>query len=107
MKKFGKFIAGTLSLAAIAGGVFYFLKNVVNKDSTDDFDDFDDDFDDIDEEEMDDSEEDSTSESRGYVTLTMPEASDSINNEEEKDSLDDEEDLADDSLEEEPTTHEQ
>ena len=51
MKKFGKFVAGTLSLAAIAGGVFYFFKNVVNKDTTDDFDDFDDDFDDYFEDE--------------------------------------------------------
>ncbi|SHM75142.1 hypothetical protein SAMN02746066_03144 [Anaerosporobacter mobilis DSM 15930] len=75
MKKFGKFIAGTLSLAALVGGAFYFFKNVVNKDSTDDFDDFDDDFDDIEDDDTEDSDESET-DTRGYVTLTMPEVSD-------------------------------
>lgn len=80
MKKFCKFIAGTLSLVAVAGGVIYFMKNVINKDSKSDFDDFDDDFED--ELEQDDSsddtkEADKDDNARGYVTLTRPETSDS------------------------------
>lgn len=66
MKKFGKFIVATLSLAAIAGGAFYFIKNVLNKDSNEDFDDFEDDF-----EDFDDAEEEENTENREYVTLNM------------------------------------
>lgn len=72
MKKFGKFILALLSLAAIVGGAFYFVKNVLNKDSNDDFDDFDDDFDDFD---MDDEEEneDVAPEKREYVSINISE----------------------------------
>lgn len=83
MKKLGKFIFGTLSLAAIAGGIFYFLKNSANKTATDDFDDFEDDFDDDFEDDFDslDTEEDTKKkdttkkDSREYVTINIaPEA---------------------------------
>ncbi|WP_310603043.1 hypothetical protein [Anaerosporobacter sp.] len=91
MKKFGKFIAGTLSVVALVGGVIYFLKNVVDKDSTDDFDDFDDEFDDIEDDDTDEERDDnSSSDTRGYVTLTMPEASDSSDTSVEVDSNEDE-----------------
>ncbi len=43
MKKFGKFLFGTLSLAAAAGGIYCLYKNRINKDADADFDDFDDD----------------------------------------------------------------
>ena len=44
MKKFSKFIFATLSVAAFAGGAYYFVKNILNKNNSDDFDDFEDDF---------------------------------------------------------------
>jgi hypothetical protein len=65
MKKFGKFLFGTVAIASIAAGAYYFYKNFIKKDSTDDFDDFEDDFEDF------DSEEDSESESREYVPINM------------------------------------
>lgn len=72
MKKFSKFIFGTISVAALAGGVIYFFKNVLNKDSSDDFEDFEDDFEDFD---MDDEEEDTMNsvedDSRGYVKINL------------------------------------
>ena len=71
MKKFGKFIFTTLSIAAFIGGAFYFVKNVLNKKADDDFDDFDDDFDDFNLEE--DEDEDIIEADRGYVTLNIPE----------------------------------
>lgn len=76
MKKFGKFLLATLSVAAFAGGAYYFIKNIVNKDTADDFDDFEDDFDDFD---SDDEEGTGTAdfsnagEDRGYVTLNITE----------------------------------
>lgn len=85
MKKLGKFIFGTLSLAALAGGVFYFLKNFANKTATDDFDDFEDDFDDDFEDDFDslDSEEikkkNDKKDSREYVTINLTQE-DSENN---------------------------
>ena len=48
MKKLGKFIFASLSVAAFAGGAYYLVKNIINKDSNDDFDDFEDEFDDFD-----------------------------------------------------------
>lgn len=75
MKKLGKFIFGTLSLAALAGGVFYFLKNVADKSATDDFEDFDDDFEDDFEDDFDSFEAAEKpakgDNSREYVTLHM------------------------------------
>lgn len=70
MKKLGKFIFGTLSLAAIAGGAFYFLKNMANKSATDDFDDFEDDYESFDTEE-DDKKDSDSKDSREYVTINI------------------------------------
>lgn len=64
MKKFCKFLLGLTAVAAVVGGILYFLKNILMKDYLDDFDD--DDFDnDLYEEENDD---------RNYVKIT-PDAS--------------------------------
>lgn len=51
MKKFLKFIFGTLSLATLAAGVYYLYKNLINKDSSEEFEDFEDEFEDFDAEE--------------------------------------------------------
>lgn len=72
MKKFGKFVFTTVSLAAAVGAGIYFVKNVLNKDSDDDFDDFDDDFDDFDLED-DENDEAVTDTSREYVTINRAE----------------------------------
>lgn len=77
MKKFGKFLFGALSLAALAGGAFYFLKNVVNKDTDDDFEDFEDDFEDFDTD--DDDLNLNGTENREYVPINLTESSDSEN----------------------------
>lgn len=78
MKKFGKFLFGTISIAAIAGGAYYFLKNVINKETSDDFDDFSDDFDDdfdLDDDVDTESDSPAASENREYVTINIsPEA---------------------------------
>lgn len=78
MKKFGKFLFGTLSLVALAGGAFYFLKNVVNKDTEDDFDDFEDDFEDFD---TDDDLDLNNQDSREYVPINLSESEDNIDSE--------------------------
>ena len=65
MKRVIKCISTLIAFAAIAGGVYFFLKNKTEKE--DDFDDFDD-FDDTDEEEKEESNEE---EERGYVTLNL------------------------------------
>jgi hypothetical protein len=49
MKKFRKFVLGSLSVASVAAGAYYVYKNFIKKDSDDDLDEFDDDFDDLDE----------------------------------------------------------
>jgi hypothetical protein len=66
MKKLGKFIFGTLSIATIAAGAYYLYKNYIKKDSSDDFDDFEDDF-----EELDNEEESDSKESREYVPINI------------------------------------
>lgn len=66
MKKFGKFLFGTLSLAAIGGGLYCLYKNLVNKDADDDFDDFDDSMDDFDEDGA-----DADPENREYVSINI------------------------------------
>lgn len=59
MRKFFKFLVGTASLAALAGGVYYFVKKYFTEDCFDDFDDDDfDDFDDFDDDDFDDSDDD-------------------------------------------------
>ena len=73
MKKFGKFIFGTLTVASLAAGAYYLYKNYIKKDSSDDFDDFEDDFEDF------DTEEDSDKDSREYVSINITsEESDSL-----------------------------
>ncbi len=66
MKKFGKFVFGTITLASVVAGAYYFYKNYIKKDSSDDFDDFEDDFEDFDEEE-----EETEKDSRGYVPINL------------------------------------
>ncbi|MBH1939273.1 DNA-directed RNA polymerase subunit delta [Mobilitalea sibirica] len=65
MKKFGKFIFGTLSIATVAAGAYYLYKNFIKKDTTDDFDDFEDDFEDFDIDDEDDMD------SREYVSINI------------------------------------
>ena len=69
MKKFGKFLFGTISIATLAGGAYYLYKNVLNKDTADDFDDFEDDFDDFDTEE--DTPASDKKETREYVSINI------------------------------------
>lgn len=70
MKKFGKFLFGTVSVATLACGAYYLYKNLVNKDSSDDFDDFEDDFEDFNMEEEEDFEPDSN-DTREYVSINI------------------------------------
>ena len=65
MKKLGKFIFGTLSIATIVAGAYYLYKNVINKDSSDDFDDFEDDFEDF------EAEDDFENDTREYVSINI------------------------------------
>ena len=81
MKKLGKLVFATLSVAACVGGAYYFVKNILNKNNEDDFEDFEDDFDDFDLEEGDDC--DIKSEDRGYVTLNFQEEEENTNEESE------------------------
>lgn len=67
MKKFGKFIFGTLSIATVAAGAYYLYKNYIKKDSSDDFDEFEDDFEDFDTEEEAEVEQ----ETREYVPINI------------------------------------
>jgi hypothetical protein len=85
MKKFGKFLFGTVSLATLACGAYYVYKNLVNKDSSDDFDDFEDDFEEFDTEEDDDTTEQNKRETREYVSINLS-ADAIINSAEEKES---------------------
>ncbi len=67
MKKFGKFLFGTITLASIAAGAYYVYKNFIKNDSSDDFDDFEDDFEDFDTDE----DEEDADETRGYVSINL------------------------------------
>ena len=70
MKKVGKFVFGTLSLATLAAGAYFIYKNFIKKDISDDFDEFEDDFDNLSDF---DSEEESaeSSETREYVPIQI------------------------------------
>lgn len=70
MKKLGKFMFGTLSLATVAAGAYYLYKNYIMKDSSDDFDEFEDEFEDF------DTEEEADGEAREYVPINL--ASDGV-----------------------------
>lgn len=71
MKKFGKFIFAALSVAAFAGSAYYLVKNVINKDSSDEFDDFEDEFDDFDFNDEGEADIAGSTENREYVTLNI------------------------------------
>ncbi|WP_029503095.1 hypothetical protein [Lachnoclostridium phytofermentans] len=66
MKKFFKFVAGVVSLGALACGAYYFCKKYICKETPDEFDDLDDDLDDFD---MTDSS--SSNDSREYVSINI------------------------------------
>ena len=71
MKKFRKFMFGTLSLVSVAAGAYYLYKNYIKKDTSDDFDDFDD-FDDCEDFDTDNNEENDSSETtREYVSINL------------------------------------
>ena len=65
MKKFGKFIFGTLAAASAVAGAYYLYKTYIKKDSSDDFEDFEDDFEDF------DTDEESETEAREYVSINI------------------------------------
>lgn len=67
MKKFGKFLFGTLSVAALAAGAYYIYKKFIKKDASDDFDEFEDDFEDFDTDEVTDMD----MEAREYVPINL------------------------------------
>lgn len=70
MKKFGKFLLAAASVTVLAGGAYYFIKNIINRDSDQDFDDFDDDFDDFGFNEEEDADT-ASQEAREYVTINL------------------------------------
>jgi hypothetical protein len=84
MKKFGKFLFGSLALASVAAGAYYVYKNFIKKDSSDDFDDFEDDFEDF------DTEEEAEKESREYVPINISPEADNAEADDEASSEDDE-----------------
>lgn len=67
MKKFCKFLLGTLSLATLACGAYYFCKKYICNESKEDFDDLDDDFDEYEADEA----ISSPSETREYVSINI------------------------------------
>ena len=83
MKKFGKFLFGTITMASIVAGAYYVYKNYIKKDSSDDFDDFEDDFEDFDTEEED---EESEKDTRGYVPINLTPGTDAAKTAEESTS---------------------
>lgn len=70
MKKFGKFLFGTVSLATLACGAYYVYKNLINKDTSDEFDEFEDEFEDFDTEDEDTSAPDKKG-TREYVSINI------------------------------------
>lgn len=71
MKKFGKFLFGLVSAAAVVGGAVYFLKNIIDK-NDDELQDFEDDFeDDLLDDFDDDFDVAEDVEDREYVTLNL------------------------------------
>mgnify|MGYP000854846804 CR=1 FL=1 len=85
MKKFGKFLFGTVSLATLACGAYYVYKNLINKDSSDDFDEFEDEFEDFDTEDE-ESPEVEKKDTREYVSInfTSDEPTENKSEEEQK-----------------------
>ena len=95
MKKFCKFLLGTISLATLACGAYYFFKKYMCKESKEDFDDFDDDFDEDDTEEV-----LSPKDTREYVSIniTSEQGSDT---EDAAEASDDEMETAEENVQEE------
>ena len=81
MKKFCKFLIGTLSLATVACGAYYFCKKYVFKESQEDFDDLDDEYDEYETEE----DISTAKEGREYVSIHITSEHDS-NQAQEQDS---------------------
>lgn len=87
MKKFGKFLFGTVSIATLACGAYYVYKNLINKDSSDEFDEFDDEFEDFDTEE-DDDDETNKKDAREYVSINITSESSDSDTKEDESSVD-------------------
>jgi len=83
MKKFGKFLFGTVSLATLACGAYYVYKNLINKDSSDEFDEFQDEFEDFDAEDE-ETPEVEKKDTREYVSINFTTDEATTNNSEEE-----------------------
>ncbi len=83
MKKFGKFLFGTVSLATLACGAYYVYKNLINKDTSDEFDEFEDEFEDFDTEDEDTSAQDKKG-TREYVSINITSEESDLNSLEEE-----------------------
>ena len=86
MKKFGKFMFAALSAAAFAGSAYYLVKNVINKDSSDEFDDFEDEFDDFNFNDEGEADTPAAQENREYVTLNISKEEEAAPDEEASES---------------------
>lgn len=85
MKKFFKFLFGTVSLATLACGSVYLYKKFISKDSSDELDDFEDEFEDEFEDfDTDEFDVPDTSDVREYVSINIT----SENNSEDDDTMD-------------------
>ena len=69
MKKFGKFLFGTISIATVAAGAYYVYKKFIKNDDSDDFDEFEDEFDDFDDFDAEEDGSTDSSDSREYVSI--------------------------------------
>lgn len=92
MKKFGKFVFGTLSIATLAAGAYFVYKNFIKHDTSDDFDEFEDDFDEF--EDL-DSKEDESDEAREYVSIQIDQEDNKEKNIDEPESSDTDINIAD------------
>lgn len=88
MKKFGKFIFGTLSVATLAAGAYYVYKNFFKDDLSDDFDEFDDDFDEFEDDFVVEDDDNEQVEAREYVSIPI-DKEDTANELEEADEASD------------------
>lgn len=76
MKKFGKFIFGTLSIASLAAGAYYVYKNFIKDDPSDEFEEFEDDFEEFDVDFDTDDASNEISETREYVSIPIDKTAD-------------------------------
>lgn len=105
MKKFSKFIFGTVSLATLACGAYYVYKNFINKDTSDEFDEFEDEFEEFD---TDEEEDDAVTlqDTREYVSINITSEVMDKEADESSDSTD-EETLSEDDVKEETESEEE